>query len=112
MYKDYRYWNAGENAIHRWGHKAVDKVLSHLEVNDRGYVSFPVDGGKYWTIGTSNGKYGEFARLGETCFSVNKGGFVYAKEGTEKFEILTAQIKRLADQMRKMNGIGIEEEEE
>lgn len=57
MYKDNRYINAGENEIYRYGHKAIDRVKAFLDPNEKGYYSFPVDGGKYWTIGTSNGKF-------------------------------------------------------
>ena len=85
MYKDFRYINAGENEIYRYGKKAVEKASAFLEERN-GYYSFPVDGGKYWTIGTSNGKYGEFMKFGDVIFSVNKGGFAYAKAGTEKGE--------------------------
>ena len=84
MYKDFRYINAGTVEIYRYGNKAVEKVQSCLEANENGYYSISADGGKYWTIGTSQGKFGEFAKFKDTFFSVNKNGFVYAKKGTEK----------------------------
>lgn len=68
MFKDNRYINAGQNEICRYGRKARERVEAFLEANDKGYYSFPVDGGKYWTIGTSDGKYGEFAKVGDTFF--------------------------------------------
>lgn len=103
MYKDYRYINAGENEIYRYGHKAVEKVQAFLEENENGYYSFPVDGGKYWTIGTSNGKYGEFAKVQDTIFSVNKGGYMYAKAGTEKGEKFVEALRKMIDEMKRLN---------
>lgn len=103
MYKDYRYINAGQNEIHRYGHKAVERVQAFLEANENGYYSFPVDGGKYWTIGTSNGKFGEFAKVGNTIFSVNNGGFMYAKAGTEKGEKFVEALNTLIAEMHRLN---------
>lgn len=102
MYKNYRYFNAGDNEIHRWGHKAVDKVLSWVNPKN-GWVSIPVNGGKYWTIGTSEGKYGEFCNINGTLYSVNRGGFAYAKADTEKGQKLTAAIKAMAKAMEKIH---------
>lgn len=111
MYKDYRYINAGENEIYRYGHKAVEKVQACLTPNN-GYYSIPADGGKYWTIGTSEGKFGEFAKIGETCFSVNKGGFVYAKEGTEKGEAFVKALNAMINKMHELNMARFKEDEE
>ena len=102
MYKDFRYINAGENEIYRYGKKAVEKASAFLEERN-GYYSFPVDGGKYWTIGTSNGKYGEFMKFGDVIFSVNKGGFAYAKAGTEKGEKFTEFINSVVNEMNRLN---------
>ena len=110
MYKDNRYINAGENEIYRYGHKAVEKVESFLEANKSGYYSFPVDGGKYWTIGTNNGKFGEFAKIGGTCFSVNNGGFMYAKAGTDKGEKFVEALNWMIAEMNKINKSRTEEE--
>lgn len=104
MYKDYRYINAGQNEFYRWGHKAVERIEAGLEVNENGYMSIPADGGKYYTIGTSEGKYGEFAKLGDTCFSVNKGGYVYVKAGTEKAEIYKIALNKLIADMKAKHG--------
>lgn len=112
MYKDYRYINAGENEIYRYGHKAVEKVEAFLEANEKGYYSFPVDGGKYWTIGTSTGKFGEFARIGDVCFSVNKGGFMYAKSGTEKGNAFVKALNQLIEEMNRLNAARFIEEDE
>lgn len=100
MFKDKRYINAGENEFYRWGHKAIDKVAAHLTPNEQGYYSIPADGGKYWTFGTSKGKYGEFAQYKGTYFSVNKGGYLYAKEGTEKAEAFKAMLNELIEDMK------------
>lgn len=112
MYKDFRYINAGENEIYRYGHKAVDRVKACLEPNEKGYYSIPADGGKYWTIGTNDGKYGEFARFGETIFSVNKGGFVWAKAGTEKGEKFVEFLNDMIKEMNRLNKERIKEDEE
>lgn len=102
MYKDFRYINAGENEFYRWGKKAVEKAQAALVPNENGFYSIPADGGKYWTIGTSKGKFGDFARFGSTILSVNKAGFVWAKAGTEKEEAFKAMVSRMiADMMDK-----------
>ena len=108
MYKDYRYINAGQNEIHRYGHKAVENVQDCLVPNEKGYYSISADGGKYWTIGTSNGKYGEFARYKDTIFSVNNGGFVYAKEGTEKGEMFVEFLNNMISEMNRLNNARFE----
>lgn len=108
MYKDYRYINAGTTEIYRWGHKAVERVQACL-TPENGYISIPADGGKYWTIGTSEGKYGEFAKYNETFFSVNRGGFVYAKEGTEKGEKLIEFINEMINEMHRIHESKAEE---
>lgn len=112
MYKDFRYINAGENEIYKYGHKAVEMVKACLEPNEKGYYSIAANGGKYWTIGTNEGKYGEFARFGETIFSVNKGGFVWAKAGTEKGEKFVEFLKAMIEEMNRLNKARIKEDEE
>lgn len=102
MYKDYRYINAGENEIYRYGHKAREKVAYYMEARN-GYYSIPADGGKYWTIGTNDGKFGEFAKYNDTIFSVNKGGYVYAKEGTEKGNLFLEMLQAMINEMNKIN---------
>lgn len=62
-------------------------------------LPIPADGGKYWTFGTSEGKFGEFAKWGDTFFSVNKGGFLWAKAGTEKGEKFVEMINDMLNQM-------------
>lgn len=103
MYKDHRFISAGENEIYRYGHKAVEKVQQFLTPNENGYYSFPVDGGKYWTIGTSNGKFGEFVKYKDTFFSVNKAGFAYVKAGTDKAEKFVEFLNDLIEKMHDIN---------
>ncbi len=109
MFKDGRYINAGTNEFYRWGRKAVERVEACM-VAENGYYSIPVDGGKYWTFGTSDGKYGEFAKIGNTCFSVNKGGFMWAKEGTDKAEKFIAGLKAMIEAMNEKHNENVEED--
>ena len=115
MFKDGRYINAGQNEFHRWGHKAIEKLEAAMIPNAAGYLSIPADGGKYWSFGTSTGKYGEFAKFGDMFFSVNKAGNIWAKEGTEKGEAFKAALAALVNDMRAthhaMSGAENEEEE-
>lgn len=112
MYKDFRYINAGTNEFYRYGHKAVEKLSEFLKANESGYISIPADGGKYWTFGTSDGKFGEFAKIGDTCFSVNKGGYLYAKAGTDKGDKLIEGIKALIESMKETNEARVRKDEE
>lgn len=118
MRKEGAAYYAGTNEIHRYGNKAVEKASIALTANDKGYYSIPADGGKYWTIGTSEGKFGEFAKINGICFSVNKGGFLYAKAGTEKGEAFVKMVESMISKMNEMNQeridalMGDDEEEE
>ena len=103
---------AGTTEIYRYGHKAVEKVQAFLDANDKGYYSFPVDGGNFWKIGTSDGKYGEFAKFGETIFSVNKGGYLYAKAGTEKGEAFVKVLNAMIEEMNTTNAARAAEDED
>lgn len=103
MYKDYRYINAGENEIYRYGHKAVDMVKACMIPNEKGYLSIPCDCGKYWTIGTSKGKFGDFCKFGDDIFSVNNGGFAYAKADTEKGQKFIKALETMIGYMNKLN---------
>lgn len=103
MYKDERYINAGTNEFYRYGRKAVEKISAALTPNENGYYSIPADGGKYWTIGTSEGKYGEYAKFNGVFLSVNRGGFVYAKEGTDKAKAFLAMVNGLIAAMKARN---------
>lgn len=112
MFKDKRYINAGENEIYRYGRKAQERAAIALEPNDKGFYSIPVDGGKYWTIGTSNGKYGEFCKMGNTIFSVNKGGFAWAMAGTPKAEAFIEAVNNMIAKMQETMDSRFEEEDE
>lgn len=103
MYKDYRYINAGTIEVYRYGKKAIEKAEAALTPNEAGYLSVPVDGGKYWSIGTSNGKYGEFCKINGVCFSVNSAGNAWAKAGTEKGEQFLQAIEALIRYMHQLN---------
>lgn len=103
MFKDNRYINAGQNEIYRYGHKARAKVEQYLEANEKGYYSFPVDGGRYWTIGTSEGKYGEYAKVNDTFFSVNKGGYMYAKADSDKGVKFVEALKDMINEMNEID---------
>lgn len=109
MYKDYRFINAGENEFYRWGKKAQAKLAAYLEPNEKGFYSVPADGGKYWTFGTSMGKFGEFAKYGNTFLSVNNGGYIWAKVGTEKATAFVEMIKNLIETMKNYTSSSEEE---
>lgn len=111
MFKDGRYINAGTNEFYRCGKKAIAKAEAALEPNKNGIYTIPADGGRYWTFGTSNGKYGEFAKIGETFFSVNSFGNLWAKAGTEKGEKFVAGIKAMIKAMEEKVERPEEEEE-
>lgn len=61
------------------------------------------DCGKYWTLGTSDGKYGEFIKWHDVFFSVNKGGFAYAKAGTEKGDKFIEMVNDMIAKMDELN---------
>ena len=113
MFKDNRYINAGENEIYRYGKAAQQFAKESLQPNENGYYSILANGGKYWTIGTSNGKYGEYAKFGENFLSVNKGGYVYAKAGSAKEDVFKALVNDMINKMVELNNSRrIEDEEE
>lgn len=108
MFKDSRYINVGQNEVHRYGKKAQERAAAHLEPNEKGFYSIPADGGRYWTIGTSSGKFGEFAKFGDQFLSVNSAGNVWAKVGSDKAEIFVAMVERMIEDMKKINAERIE----
>lgn len=111
MYKDYKYINAGTNEFYRYGKKAQAKAQRYLEPNESGFYSIPADGGKYWTFGTSEGKFGEFAKFGNTILPVNKAGNIWAKVGTEKADAFVRMVNRLLCDMREKNAERTNDEE-
>lgn len=112
MYKNFTYYNAGDNQFHRYGWKAQEKIAAHLEPNDNGYYTIPADGGKYYTFGTSEGKYGEFAKYGNTFFSVNSRGQIWAKVGTEKAKVFVEMLNRMISDMQNVRRTSDDEETE
>lgn len=117
MYKDFRYINAGTNEYYRWGGKAMTKLEQFLKPNENGFYSIPCNGGKYWTIGTSKGKYGEFAKFENTFFSVNSMGRAWAKVGTPKAEAFVKMVRSMiaamvAERNGDSKGEGEEENED
>lgn len=95
-----RYINAGTNEFYRYGKKAQERITRFLTPNEKGFYNMPADGGDYYTIGTSNGKYGEFAKFGDEFLSVNSNGNVWAKVGTRQAETFCRMIERLLFDMR------------
>ena len=93
MYKNDKTYFAGTNEVHRFGREARERVMRSLEPNEKGYYSIATDGGRFWTIGTSEGKYGEYAKMNNTCFSVNRYGFAYAKAGTPKADAFVDAVR-------------------
>ena len=106
-----RYVNAGTNEIHRWGRKAQEKIKTHLMPNDNGFYTIPADGGRYWTIGTSNGKFGEYARFGDVYLSVNKSGNVWAKVGTPKADAFVKMVEGMLNSMIKAASSNVDDDE-
>lgn len=97
-----RVYRAGENEFYRWGKKARERATAALTPNKKGFYSIPADGGRYWTFGTSIGKYGEFMRWKETCFSVNSVGNAWVKVGTPKAEKFIEMISELIEKMKEL----------
>ena len=103
MFKNNHFINAGEIEINRYGNKAVEKIENAMQPNDKGFYSIATDAGGYWTIGTSNGKYGEFAKFGNDILSVNAYGYMWAKVGTAKEVAFLNAMKFIIDEMNAKN---------
>lgn len=103
MFKDNRYINAGTNEIYRYGKKAQAKIAEYTVPNAKGFYSIPTDGGRYWTLGTSEGKYGEYIRWENNFFSVNSYGFAYAKADTEKGVAFVKMLEAMTSEMIRLN---------
>jgi len=101
MYKNFQILKAGDNRILRYSINGYIKLGQYMEVRN-GYVSIPVDGKGFWTIGTTRGKHGEFCIINGVHFSVNRAGFAYAKAGTEKAEKLVRAIQYLYEEMERL----------
>ncbi len=120
MYKDYRYINAGTFEFYRWGGKARERAAASLTPNDQGFYSIECDGGNYWTIGTSEGKYGEYAKYKDTYFSVKECGYyssrIYVHKDSPKLaafiEMVKDMIKAMEEKMNSNRRKEVEEEDE
>lgn len=99
MYNGYRYINAGTIEVNKYGKKARAFVERHMEANESGFYSIPAES-KYVVIGTSEGRYGEFAKYGDTFLSVNRGGYVWAKVGTPKAEAYLEMLNDIIERMK------------
>lgn len=102
MTLDGKYLYAGQNEFYKWGHKAQEAVSKALTPNEQGFYRIPTCT-KYFAFGTSEGKYGEFAKWHDTFFSVNKAGYLWAKVGTPKAEAFVEMINDLINSMTKMH---------
>lgn len=98
MYNGYRYINAGTIEVSKYGKKARAFVEDHMKANDKGFYSIPVEN-KYVTIGTSEGMYGEYAKFEDTFFSVNRGGYAWAKAGSNKEEAFLKMLESILERM-------------
>lgn len=119
MYKSYRYINAGTNEFYRYGRKAQERLAASLNPNKDGWYSIECDAGAYWTIGTSEGKFGEYAKYKNTFFSVKdcgiRGRRIYVHQDSSKFPIFLEMINGLLQAMKdcfKSDEEEIEENEE
>lgn len=106
MYKDYRYINAGTNEIYRWGKKAQERAAASLTPDEKGFYSIECDGGKYWTIGTSEGKFGEYAKFNDTFFSVKDCGIynsrIYVHKDSPKLAMFLEMVNLMIRDMQRL----------
>lgn len=93
---------AGQNEFYKYGRKAQEALMSALNPNAQGFYNIPTCT-KYFAFGTSEGKYGDYAKWNGVFFSVNKGGYIYAKAGTEKGQAFVEMIEALLNEMCKTN---------
>lgn len=100
MEKNDKVYIAGENVFHRWSKIAREKLEFYLTPNNKGYYILPVNGGIFYTIGTSTRKYGKFAKYKNTVFKVDCWGSIYAKVGTHEAKMLVEMVKSLIEQMK------------
>ncbi|MCD8371815.1 MAG: hypothetical protein LUD27_00745 [Clostridia bacterium] len=90
---------AGTNEFYCYGKNARERIARYLTPDEDGYYRMPVDGGKYYSVGTSTGMYGEYAKWNGTCFSVNSDGILYVKAETEKAKIFTLMLRHYINEM-------------
>lgn len=108
--RGYEVVRAGENYYYKWGREAREFLEAHKTSNANGFLSLPIET-KYYTIGTSEGKFGEFCKSNAgVIFSVNKAGFAYAKADGAKAEAFIAFINEFLDAMK--NELKVEENDD
>lgn len=89
---------AGKYEFYRYGLSAQRYLQKSLIPNKLGFLSLKADS-KFWKIGTSLGKYGEFAKIDGSYFPINNGGYLYAKVGSDKEIEFRKVIKSLLSSM-------------
>ena len=108
--RGYEVVKAGENYYYKWGREAREYLGSRKTANEAGFLSMPVET-KYYCIGTSNGKFGEFCKSNSgVIFSVNKAGYAYAKADGAKAEAFIAFIDEFLTAMK--NELKLEENDD
>lgn len=95
--------------IQDWEEQTESEVISWLKPNDEGFIYFPVSRWDKWLITMHRGNFHRgdfdiFTKISGIYFIVNDKGFIRAKAGTKKGEVLQAFIKRLADVMQRDRG--------
>ena len=65
-----------------------------------GYYGIPADGGKYWKFGVSAGKYGNYVRIGNQIFPVNKAGYIWVRQGGEKEAAFKDMLQTMIEAMQ------------
>lgn len=103
--RGYEVVKAGENYYYKWGREAREYLEARKTPNEAGYLSMPIET-KFYCIGTSEGKFGEFCKSNSgVIFSVNKGGFAYAKADGAKAEAFIAFIDEFLNAMKNENKV-------
>ncbi len=108
--RDGQYLYAGRNEFYRWGKKAQSIVEACKKPNDNGFYNIPTST-NYFAFGTSDGKYGDYAKWNDTFFSVNKAGYIWAKVGTPKADDFLKMLDNLLNDMREMRSGNADDEE-
>ena len=91
---------AGQNELLRYGSTAQELVRKHMEPTKSGYYGIPADGGKYWKFGVSAGKYGNYVRIGNQIFPVNKAGYIWVRQGGEKEAAFKDMLQTMIEAMQ------------
>lgn len=102
MYNGFRNIYSGTVVVKKYGKKAQAFIDACMEANDKGFYSIPVDS-KYVTIGTSEGRYGEYAKHDDTFFSVNSIGNMWARVDSAKEDAFLNFMKDIKAEMVAIN---------